>query len=319
MLSPKITFSQLYAHHLFGIPLPKGEGVYAYCRECGGIIDGGSEISYRTLEKSDKWTYEDSLWYKNSWVICPACYTLRQPVGEYSPVRHFFPVNEKTGEIDKKINSNMRTKLCLKNREGLLVHREGILLGRVTLADLVDFAQQRNQEVRNGGGDAQNRQEGGQGRRAGAGTRQNPAEELPMDFEIFELLEADKVVPPFACVIGQEIWDVKKIGYFFWNVPLNWSTGQVVTFYLLGTQKSVAVNVRWLVVKRICEEVAAEYPGLFISIRSGQKSPLFAEEARKRGLVYNQALSEAREKALSYQYITPEEKKVLAGLFRIKE
>jgi hypothetical protein len=188
-------------------------------------------------------------------------------------------------------------------------------LGRVTLAELINFAQQRNQESRNGGGDIQNQH---QNRRSNVNTQQNTAEELPIDFEIFDLLEAGKVVPPFACIIGQEIWDPKKAGYFFWNVPLNWSVGQVVTFYLLGTQKSVAVNVRWLAVKRTCEKVATEYPGLLESIRSGQKSPLFAEEAGRRGMTWDQLLNEAKERALSHQYLTSEERKVLEGLFRVK-
>lgn len=312
MLSPKITFSQLYAHHLFGLPLPEGKNSRVYCRECGGIIDKGSEIGFEAFCSSDKWTYEDSLWYKSSWVTCPACYVLRQPAGERSPVRSFFPVNENTGEIDKSINSIMRTKLCLKNKEGLLVHKEGILVGRVTLSAIVDFARQKARKQRNGGDSNQSGSSADY-----TGPQQEAAEEMPTVYEILDLLEAGKVVPPFACVVGQEIGDAQKIGYYFWNVPLNWSVGEEVAFYLVGTRNSVVVNVRWRAVKKICEKVAMEYPGLLESIRNGKESSLFEEEAKMRGVPPKRLLNEAREKALAYQGITPEERKVLEGLFRI--
>ncbi|MGB9846159.1 MAG: hypothetical protein ACPLRH_01495 [Desulfotomaculales bacterium] len=176
-------------------------------------------------------------------------------------------------------------------------------MGSVTLDSLVGLAYRRTAE--NEGGDNQNSQE----------NLQNGAEGRPVAFDILDLLEAGRVVPPFACVIGQGISDAKKIAYYFWSVPLNWSIGEVVTFYLLGTGNSVAVNVRWRAVKKICERVASEYPGLLESVRKREDSRLFLEEAERRGLTRGQLLGEAREKALSYPGITQDEKKVLEGLF----
>ncbi len=70
-MMPPVSFTQLFAQHLFNIPLPARSD--CWCRECGGPIEKEQAIQ---KEYGPSWVDEGIIPFTGSHVVCPACMEL---------------------------------------------------------------------------------------------------------------------------------------------------------------------------------------------------------------------------------------------------
>lgn len=96
------TFIQLYAKHIFNIPLPDPNKVNTYCRECGGIIsDEGYIKNY-----SANWTSEGVIFNRYP-KVCEAC-------------------------LESTKGKTTRALITPLHQKAIIVHRDGIIPERFT-------------------------------------------------------------------------------------------------------------------------------------------------------------------------------------------
>lgn len=70
-MMPPVSFTQLFAQHLFNTPLPARSD--CWCRECGGPIEKEQAIQ---KEYGPSWVDEGIIPFTGSHVVCPACMEL---------------------------------------------------------------------------------------------------------------------------------------------------------------------------------------------------------------------------------------------------
>lgn len=251
-----VTFVQLYAHHVFGIPLP--ESADRFCRECGGPIQGaGVKKAY-----TSNWVDEGTIPFRGSNVVCPACDAATKgsnalslllppkekalvvwrdgtvPAPEKLQLAHKNSERERTREDDKAEESDVQGQEVQEVKEsGIQVQEQG-----------QEQEQEREQEqgVRE---DECQGESGCQDEKADGGECQNGRRETGVKMTIWDgvsLADTLDVVEnlrlPLGVVIG-EAGTMKNQKHFLRAVPLNWCCKGTVRVLFLPSFRFAQVGL----------------------------------------------------------------------------